>query len=228
MTLHAVRRIALASSLAAASLALGTAPGHATKPAKLPRPGVSAPVAVPQGPNWTPATRLQFYSQDQGSQIMPLDLVRGAPAAERPAVHRPTASSRYGYLPNPASPTPGLPVGFTVNGSGDRTMVGMTCAACHTRQITSGGIQYRIDGGPAIVDFQSFLADLDTAVGTVREQRRGVRGLRRRGARPVAPAGPAGGAAERRRRPGTCASTPWSRRPCPTRPGASAASTPCR
>ena len=30
------------------------------------------PVAVPQGPNWTPVTRLQFYSQDQGSQIMPL------------------------------------------------------------------------------------------------------------------------------------------------------------
>ena len=46
-------------------------------------------------------------------------------------------------------------------------MVGMTCAACHTRQISSGGIQYRIDGGPAIVDFQSFLADLDTAVATV-------------------------------------------------------------
>ena len=31
--------------------------------------------------------------------------------------------ARYGYLPNPTSPTPGLPVGFTVNGSGDRTMV---------------------------------------------------------------------------------------------------------
>ena len=35
-------------------------------------PPLATPVAVPQGPNWTPATRLQFYSQDQGSQIMPL------------------------------------------------------------------------------------------------------------------------------------------------------------
>ena len=43
----------------------------------------------------------------------------------------------------------------------------MTCAACHTRQIEVDGVAYRIDGGPAIVDFQSFLADLDTAVGTV-------------------------------------------------------------
>jgi hypothetical protein len=46
-------------------------------------------------------------------------------------------------------------------------MVGMTCAACHTREIVSNGIAYRIDGGPAIVDFQSFLADLHIAVATV-------------------------------------------------------------
>jgi hypothetical protein len=44
----------------------------------------------------------------------------------------------------------------------------MTCAACHTRQITAEGKAYRIDGGPAIVDFQSFLTDLDSAVGQVR------------------------------------------------------------
>jgi hypothetical protein len=43
----------------------------------------------------------------------------------------------------------------------------MTCAACHTREIDVQGAALRIDGGPAIVDFQGFLADLDTAVGTV-------------------------------------------------------------
>ena len=43
----------------------------------------------------------------------------------------------------------------------------MTCSACHTRQITAEGKSYRIDGGPAIVDFQSFLTDLDAAVGQV-------------------------------------------------------------
>jgi hypothetical protein len=40
----------------------------------------------------------------------------------------------------------------------------MTCAACHTRQIQVGTRTYRIDGGPAMVDFQGFLADLDAAV----------------------------------------------------------------
>lgn len=33
---------------------------------------VAGQVAVDQGPDWTPATRNQFYSQDRGSQIMPL------------------------------------------------------------------------------------------------------------------------------------------------------------
>ena len=40
----------------------------------------------------------------------------------------------------------------------------MTCAACHTRQIFADGKEYRIDGGPAIVDFQTFLVDLRAAV----------------------------------------------------------------
>jgi mono/diheme cytochrome c family protein len=72
---------------------------------------------------------------------------------------------RYGYLPN--SDIPGMPVGFTVAGPSGGEVIGMTCSACHTRQITVDNIAYRVDGGPAIVDFQSFLADLDAAVDTV-------------------------------------------------------------
>jgi hypothetical protein len=72
---------------------------------------------------------------------------------------------RYGYLPN--NDTPGMPVGFTVAGPSGGEIIGMTCSACHTRQITVDNMAYRVDGGPAIVDFQSFLADLDTAVNTV-------------------------------------------------------------
>ncbi|HSN23883.1 MAG TPA: di-heme-cytochrome C peroxidase, partial [Methylomicrobium sp.] len=51
-------------------------------------------------------------------------------------------------------------VGFTVNGNA----VGITCSACHTREIEVDGKAYRIDGGPAIADFQAFAADLDSAV----------------------------------------------------------------
>src|ERR1700704_5401936 len=69
------------------------------------------PRYVNQGPNWNQATRNSFYSQDQGSRMIPLAWFR--------ALQRPDGTSfaadklqRYGYLPNPASAA-GLPVGFT-------------------------------------------------------------------------------------------------------------------
>lgn len=115
-----------------------------------------------QGKKWTAKERDSFYSQDQGSQMIPLAWIQ--------ALKQPNGSpfladslSRYGYLPNPASPTAGLPVGFTTN----QQHLGMTCAACHVREIEVSGIPYRIDGGPSISDFQSFAADLDTAVANV-------------------------------------------------------------
>ena len=74
--------------------------------------------------------------------------------------------ARYGYLPNPAN-TSGLPIGFTASGPAGTRVVGMTCSACHTRQIIAEGKPYRIDGGPAFADFQSLLSDLDLAVGNV-------------------------------------------------------------
>ena len=74
--------------------------------------------------------------------------------------------ARSGYLPNPAN-TNGLPIGFTASGPAGTRVVGMTCSACHTRQITAKGKAYRIDGGPAFADFQSLLSDLDVAVGKV-------------------------------------------------------------
>lgn len=78
----------------------------------------------------------------------------------------PDGLARYGYLPNPGN-SKRLPVGFTSYGPQGSESVGMTCSACHTRQITADGKEYRIDGGPAIVDFQSFLSDLDAAVAGV-------------------------------------------------------------
>jgi hypothetical protein len=118
-----------------------------------------------QGSQWTSAARADFYTRDQGSKMIPL---RWLLALKQPNGQPFLADSlsRYGYLPNP-DVTTGLPVGFTASGpTGSRT-VGMTCSACHTRQITAEGKTYRIDGGPAIVDFQSLLMDIDKAVGQV-------------------------------------------------------------
>jgi len=122
--------------------------------------------SLKQGIFWTAEARADFYSGDQGSRLIPLHWIT---ALKQPDGSPFMAASlaRYGYLPNEGSSPPGLPVGFTVaNTTGGETL-GITCAACHTRQITVNGTYYRIDGGPGIVDFQSFLSDLDGAVGRV-------------------------------------------------------------
>ncbi len=75
--------------------------------------------------------------------------------------------TRYGYLPNPKSSRnpKGLPVGFLVaNPRAPTPQFSMTCAACHTRQITVNNVNYRVDGGPAFSDMYNFFKDLDQAV----------------------------------------------------------------
>lgn len=120
---------------------------------------------VDQGPSWKQADRDAFYTQDQGSQLIPLAWIRALTAPDgQPFLAG--SLTRYGYLSNPATDT-GLPIGFTSTGPSGSEMMGMTCAACHTRDIEVQGKVYRIDGGPAISDFQAFLSDLDRAVAAV-------------------------------------------------------------
>ena len=75
--------------------------------------------------------------------------------------------ARYGYLSNPKSlrNPEGLPVGFLVANRRSQTPeFSITCAACHTRQFTVAGVNYRADGGPAFSDIFSLFKDLDSAV----------------------------------------------------------------
>ncbi|WP_210253009.1 di-heme-cytochrome C peroxidase [Beijerinckia sp. L45] len=143
------------SALLASAVMVAILGGHA-------HAAETAPTYMDQGPNWTAVTRGDFYKQDQGSKMIPLPWLQ---ALQQPngmpflADHL----GRYGYLANPDSPD-GLPVGFTASGPAPVKIAGMTCSACHTRDITVAGTTYRVDGGPAFTDFQSFLADLDTAV----------------------------------------------------------------
>ncbi|MGE0222809.1 MAG: di-heme-cytochrome C peroxidase [Acetobacteraceae bacterium] len=115
---------------------------------------------------WSDFERNRFYTEDQGARIMPL---RWLTALKQPDGQSFLADklARYGYLPNDVDLAYALPIGFTTNGPPGAQSVGMTCAACHTRQIEVSGTRHRIDGGPAIVDFQAFLVDLGTAVNTV-------------------------------------------------------------
>ncbi len=74
-----------------------------------------ATVFVDQGPNWTQASRADFYSRDQGARMIPLTWLQ----ALRQSNGEPFLAdslARYGYLPNPANNN-GLPIGFTASGS---------------------------------------------------------------------------------------------------------------
>ena len=126
------------------------------------------PIYVKQGNDWSPELRQKFYTQDQGSRLMPAAWLRALKTADgKPFLH--DSLARYGYLPMPgrSGADAGLPVGFTTNDKGKETAIGMSCGACHVREIEVGGMAYRIDGGPAIVDFQNLMADLDDATQTV-------------------------------------------------------------
>ncbi len=114
--------------------------------------------------NWSAADRANFYGGNQGSRIMPTSWM----VALKQPDGKPFLAdklTRYGYLANDADPISPLPIGFTTDGDGSNQAVGMTCAACHTREIQVGAKKHRIDGGPAIADFESFLLDLNTSVG---------------------------------------------------------------
>ncbi|MBL4646482.1 MAG: hypothetical protein JKY99_08505 [Rhizobiales bacterium] len=120
-------------------------------------------VFIDQGSSWTSDLRAKFYVQDQGARIMPITWMRALLLPDgNKFLH--DSLARYGYLPLANRLEGDLPVGFTTNNFQNIKAVGMSCAACHTRQIDVNGTPYRIDGGPAIVDFQSFLKDLDDAV----------------------------------------------------------------
>jgi hypothetical protein len=144
---------AFVASVTFTTLALFTANGAQSK----------ALLFADEGPTWGPAESADFYTRDQGSRIMPLSWMKALTINGQPFLA--DSLARYGYLSNPAPVAPGLPVGFVtgVDGAG-RQSVGMTCSACHTRQISFGGTDIRIDGGPAIADFRQFLVDIDASV----------------------------------------------------------------
>jgi len=143
----------------AAVLASAVALGAAASPA------TADPVFVKQGKSWNAAARAEYYTRDQGSRIIPFAWLKALKASDgQPFLH--DGLARYGYLPGPNSAS-SLPLGFMAVGPAGAQSAAMNCSACHTRQIEVDGKEYRIDGGPALTDFQTLLSDLVGAVGRI-------------------------------------------------------------
>lgn len=122
-----------------------------------------ATAAAPAGQvlqGWTATEQELWWNGPQGSRLLPhawflaLDQADGTPFAD------PAHLARYGFLPgrrNALNPD-GLPVGFARerDRSDGSLWVGLTCAACHTREIGWQGRTLRIEGGGGFVDMQRF------------------------------------------------------------------------
>lgn len=140
----------------------------------------SAAAPQPGWQSWSPAQQAAWYSATQGSRLMPLAwmLALEQPDAAKPFLN-PDTIAQWRLLPRPDSDR--LPVGFVVDDNDDSNLgvsklrwfagqsprekwVGLNCSACHTGEITYQGQPLRIDGGPSLFDFQSFVEALDTAI----------------------------------------------------------------
>jgi hypothetical protein len=131
----------------------------------------SGPISLEQG--WTAEQRTWFYTTTQGSQLLPYSWYL---ALEQPGGGAPFNAdhlSRYGYLENRAVNPDHLPLGFVKDLEQDQ--IGLTCAACHTGEVSYAGKTWRIDGAPADADTWAFLRDLATTLQETAASRTGDR-----------------------------------------------------
>lgn len=128
-----------------------------------------APVFLQQG--WTAEDRSWFYTVDQGSELVDLDVVRSLERADSELLFLdPARLQAYGFVFPGITPA-GLPVGFAIH----KNKLGFNCALCHTSNIQFETPEklhtIRIDGGASQADLLSFLTDLETALAATIESR---------------------------------------------------------
>ena len=125
---------------------------------------------------WDPQLREAFYYTPQGSRLMPYKWFLALEQADNTErFSAPENLAGYGYLlpadgPSLLNPD-GLPVGFAkgqFDEPGRGQWLGLTCAACHTNDLSFRGRIIRIDGAPALADFGTFLSELAAAVAATR------------------------------------------------------------
>ena len=135
-------------------------------------------------PGWKYGQTSWYHHASQGTMILPYDWFMALeqpsiiPPKELKLFSDPDYLSQFGFLRSEHDPkyNPGnLPIGFAIadnwvdpNNKDDPELkhlppnllaikaVGMTCAACHTSEITYRGTRLRIEGGSAMINLGAF------------------------------------------------------------------------
>jgi len=131
---------------------------------------------------WSTADQYSWYRGSQGSRLLPLSWLLALEEAQSDQLFlRPESVERLGYLLPEKDDKVQLPIGFAIDRGpigkdmatdirwaagqkDDVPWVGLNCSACHTAQIKAGDRMLRIDGGPTLADFQSFVRGLNAAL----------------------------------------------------------------
>jgi hypothetical protein len=115
-----------------------------------------------------------YYHASEGTFLAPLEFALQLPNPKEPDAKFLDTLARYGFIEDKEGPINShrLPVGLAEDSRpkafGDRSYLGMTCAACHTRELTfrkpngdSDQTEYRLPvyAGPSLIDLPSFLND---------------------------------------------------------------------
>ena len=160
-----------ASVLGCAAAALMAAACSGPAPSAVPR--TRQIVQLNQG--WS-EREAQFYAHaSEGTNLAPLEFVLNLPDPAARGSRFVDKLADYGFIPSARSRSNphALPVGFAIDDRparfGDRPYVGITCSACHTRQLTYSTIDASgqastwilpVHGGPGLVDIPRFTGDL--------------------------------------------------------------------
>lgn len=136
------------------------------------------PLQVNLDQGWSAEDRRRWYGATQGSRLVPLAWLRALEQPDGAGLFLDDAYiAHFGYLPRAAA----LPVGFAIDDQDDDDLgatklrwrsgqganepwVGFTCSACHTAELTYKGTRLRIDGGPTVADFQTFINTFNDAL----------------------------------------------------------------
>jgi hypothetical protein len=145
-------------------------PEYQAPPAKL--------VRVEQG--WTDDQRLHFHHTPQGTRLVPYDWFM---ALEQPCLSLFACDlladknylARFGFLSSQSDwklNPDGLPIGFArqqdfydPDTKETYSVVGLTCAACHTGELHYGTYAVRVDGAPAMIEVTEFQKALLYSIG---------------------------------------------------------------
>jgi hypothetical protein len=113
---------------------------------------------------WTVEDRQTFYHTTQGTRVLPYQWLL---ALEEPGLFpkgpflTDERARRFRLIPDPntLNNPDRLPVGLAKDVAPDGEFISVTCAACHTGQISFNGTLMRIDGGPATHNLSGFFID---------------------------------------------------------------------